>query len=61
MTTGTIVALAAPAAADPPYASCNEAWEDGQSNIRKGKPGYRPGLDIDSDGIACEFGIESGV
>ncbi|MBN7548424.1 excalibur calcium-binding domain-containing protein [Mycobacteroides abscessus subsp. abscessus] len=40
--------------ADPPYGSCKEAHADGAYNIKKGDPGYRPALDRDHDGIACE-------
>lgn len=40
--------------ADPPYGSCKEAHADGAYNIKRGDPGYRPGLDRDHDGIACE-------
>ncbi|WP_372587047.1 excalibur calcium-binding domain-containing protein [Mycobacteroides abscessus] len=39
---------------DPPYGSCKEAHADGAYNIKKGDPGYRPGLDRDHDGVACE-------
>lgn len=46
---------AAPAAeADPPYANCTEAPKDGRYNIPQGDPAYRPKLDRDKDGIACE-------
>ncbi|SKD37036.1 Excalibur domain-containing protein [Mycobacteroides abscessus subsp. massiliense] len=45
---------AAPTLADPPYGSCKEAHADGAYNIKKGDPGYRPGLDRDHDGVACE-------
>ncbi|OHU68857.1 calcium-binding protein [Mycobacteroides chelonae] len=47
-------AAAAPTQADPPYGSCKEAHADGAYNIKKGDPGYRPKLDRDGDGIACE-------
>ena len=47
--------VAAPAAnAGPPYGSCKEAAQDGRYNIPKGDPAYRPPLDRDDDGIACE-------
>lgn len=36
------------------YASCKEARAAGVAPIYRGQPGYRPGLDRDSDGIACE-------
>lgn len=37
------------------YDNCNEAWEKGAAPIAKGQPGYRKGLDRNSDGIACEL------
>ncbi|WP_255795329.1 excalibur calcium-binding domain-containing protein [Mycobacteroides abscessus] len=45
---------ATPRRADPPYGSCKEAHADGAYNIKKGEPGYRPKLDRDNDGVACE-------
>jgi hypothetical protein len=36
------------------FASCKEANAAGRFNIRRGEPGYRPALDRDNDGIACE-------
>lgn len=36
------------------FKSCKEAKSKGYSNIKKGEPGYRPGLDRDNDGIACD-------
>jgi hypothetical protein len=36
------------------YRSCSEAWAAGKAPIYEGEPGYRPELDADSDGIACE-------
>lgn len=39
---------------EPIYRSCREALQDGRVNIRRGEPGYRPALDADGDGIACE-------
>jgi len=38
----------------PYYASCREAFLDGRADIRRGEPGYRPELDADNDGLACE-------
>jgi Excalibur calcium-binding domain len=37
-----------------PYTDCNEAHADGRYNIPRGDPEYRPALDPDNDGIACE-------
>lgn len=36
------------------YANCKEARAAGVTPLRRGDPGYRPGLDRDNDGIACE-------
>lgn len=36
------------------YAGCNEAWAAGAAPINAGSPGYRSGMDGDSDGVACE-------
>ena len=38
----------------PYYANCTDAKAQGVTNIPQGSPGYRPELDSDSDGIACE-------
>ncbi|MGL5445567.1 excalibur calcium-binding domain-containing protein [Mycobacteroides stephanolepidis] len=45
---------AGPTQMDPPCGSCKEAHADGAYNIKKGDPGYRPKLDRDNDGVACE-------
>jgi hypothetical protein len=36
------------------YAGCDEARAAGAAPIYRGSPGYRPGMDGDDDGIACE-------
>lgn len=36
------------------YRNCNAARAAGAAPIYRGQPGYREGLDGDSDGIACE-------
>ena len=36
------------------YANCAAARAAGAAPLRRGDPGYRAGLDRDSDGIACE-------
>ncbi|EJF40268.1 excalibur domain protein [Schaalia georgiae F0490] len=36
------------------YANCSEARAAGAAPLYQGDPGYRPGLDRDKDGIACE-------
>ncbi|UMB68207.1 excalibur calcium-binding domain-containing protein [Mycobacterium paraterrae] len=42
------------AIADPPYQNCSEARADGRSSIPATDPAYRPDLDLDGDGFACE-------
>jgi hypothetical protein len=36
------------------YAGCNEARAAGVAPLYAGEPGYRPEMDGDGDGIACE-------
>ena len=36
------------------YANCSEARAAGAAPIRRGEAGYRPALDRDDDGVACE-------
>ena len=36
------------------FANCTAARAAGRENIRRGEPGYRPPLDRDNDGVACE-------
>lgn len=47
-------AVRAAAASAVYYSGCREARAAGVAPIYAGEPGYRPGLDGDSDGIACE-------
>ena len=44
----------APPPTEPYYANCAAARAAGVAPLYRGQPGYRPGLDGDSDGIACE-------
>ncbi len=44
----------APAGSEVYYASCADARAAGAAPLNQGSPGYRPGLDRDGDGIACE-------
>lgn len=44
------------ALAGPPYQNCSEARADGRSSIPYTDPAYRPELDFDGDGLACEPG-----
>lgn len=41
-------------AADVYFQNCTEARAAGAAPLYIGQPGYRPGMDGDSDGIACE-------
>lgn len=53
----TVVATAAPAPPAPSnvyYPNCAAARAAGAAPIYRGQPGYRPGLDRDGDGVACE-------
>jgi len=36
------------------YKNCAEAHKDGRWDIPEGDPAYRPGLDKDHNGVACE-------
>lgn len=36
------------------FANCSQARQAGAAPIRRGEPGYRPKLDRDGDGVACE-------
>lgn len=36
------------------YSGCNEVRALGKAPIYAGQPGYRPEMDGDADGIACE-------
>jgi len=36
------------------YPNCKAACAAGAAPIYRGQPGYRPSLDRDNDGIACE-------
>jgi endonuclease YncB( thermonuclease family) len=52
--------LEPPAGTVPPlpssvyYGDCGDARAAGVAPLRVGEPGYRPGLDRDGDGVACE-------
>ena len=43
-----------PAASETYYQNCDDARARGAAPVLAGQPGYRPGLDSDSDGIGCE-------
>jgi hypothetical protein len=36
------------------YSGCNEARAAGRAPLYAGQPGYRPEMDGDGDGVACE-------
>lgn len=44
----------APAPASAYYKNCTAAWDAGAAPLYRGDPGYRPKLDGDGDGVACE-------
>jgi hypothetical protein len=53
------VTTAAPPPPPPPptdvyYANCDAVRAAGAAPLYAGQPGYRPGLDRDHDGVACE-------
>jgi hypothetical protein len=50
------IGTASATSADPPYQDCNQARADGRSSIPFTDPAYRPELDLDGDGLACEPG-----
>lgn len=57
----TVASVTAPAPAPAPtppsgayYPNCAAARAAGVAPLYRGEPGYRPGLDRDGDGIACE-------
>jgi hypothetical protein len=39
---------------EPYYRRCADARAAGVAPIYRGEPGYRPPLDADNDGVACE-------
>ncbi|GAA5503859.1 hypothetical protein Dxin01_03626 [Deinococcus xinjiangensis] len=43
-----------PPVQDVYYANCSAVRTAGKSPLLRGQPGYRPGLDRDGDGRACE-------
>lgn len=56
-TTRYVPPATTPAAPPTPsafYANCDEARAAGAAPLRSGDPGYRPALDRDKDGVACE-------
>lgn len=48
------VRRAKPVVAHVYYAGCNEVRAAGAAPLYRGQPGYRPEMDGDQDGIACE-------
>ena len=48
------VGLAGSASAQVYYPDCDAAFAAGAFNIPAGAPGYRPALDSNKDGVACE-------
>lgn len=54
LSTGVATSAPKAAPADVFYANCAAARAAGAAPIRVGEPGYRPKLDRDGDGVACE-------
>ncbi|MFI6871322.1 excalibur calcium-binding domain-containing protein [Nocardia sp. NPDC050406] len=54
LTPPTTAPIAAPAQSSVYYANCTAARAAGAAPLHRGDPGYRPPLDRDNDGIACE-------
>lgn len=46
--------IASPAPSGVYYRNCNAAWASGAAPLYRGQPGYRPEMDGDGDGVACE-------
>ena len=44
----------APAQSSVYYKNCDAVRAAGAAPLHRGEPGYRPGLDSDGDGVACE-------
>ena len=53
-TTTSKTATALPTSASVYYKNCAEASKSGAAPITSGQPGYRTGLDLNRNGIACE-------
>ncbi|WP_448140240.1 thermonuclease family protein [Sphingopyxis fribergensis] len=43
-----------PAVSNAYYRNCRAAWAAGAAPLYRGQPGYRPEMDGDGDGVACE-------
>lgn len=46
--------IASPSPAGVYYRNCSAAWAAGAAPLYRGQPGYRPEMDGDGDGVACE-------
>ena len=53
-TTSTTRRTTTTRASDIYYKSCAQVRAAGKAPLYRGDPGYRPGLDRDNDGVACE-------
>lgn len=51
---GTVAEAAESRLTDQHFANCTAAHAAGRYNIRRGDPSYRPRMDRDDDGLACE-------
>jgi len=56
MTTTTVTAPRAVPTTTVMYKNCGQVRSAGKAPLLRGQPGYRPELDTDNDGIACEVG-----
>lgn len=46
--------MISPAPSGVYYRNCSAAWAAGAAPLYRGQPGYRPEMDGDGDGVACE-------
>lgn len=46
--------IISPAPSGVYYRNCSAAWAAGAAPLYRGQPGYRPEMDGDGDGVACE-------
>lgn len=48
------ISLTSASSSDVYYRYCKDARAAGAAPLNRGDPGYRPALDADNDGVACE-------
>ena len=54
ISTGWLIISPSPQPDQVYYKNCAAVRAAGKAPLHRGEPGYRPGLDRDNDGIACE-------